>query len=370
MIEAVTVVGDLLRPYGDGRPGGVDRPTLWLWNALKRQINLACGLPVEVLTATGAPALRAWIESLRPQAEADRCWASLYEDIPWSAAFDRLVVAPLRRRFCVGYELPPWLTRLLDAQGVPYVDIRVHPVRFMDDLMFAVRASRPDTQAALLPLAVAESAVIATAGLSEAMCRFITDSNLPDDTLLVVGQRAFDSSQIVGGGFFDVSARTAEIHALCARHPAVVLKPHPFDRASPLLKVAAGAPSRVLGVTSDNVYRLLAQPQISALLTVNSSLAYEAPYFGTRVHALGPLRMRLAWRGAAPDPAAHTALDGIMLAPDFWRVVLAPCTAVSMADGMRLPAKPNRLRIALDSFWNFQELDTDRIPRSAVNNAA
>jgi hypothetical protein len=32
---------------------------------------------------------------------------------------------------------------------------------------------------------------------------------------------------------------------------------------------------------------------------------------------------------------------------------------------MRLRPKPNRLRIALDSFWNYQEIDTDRIPRSA-----
>jgi hypothetical protein len=33
---------------------------------------------------------------------------------------------------------------------------------------------------------------------------------------------------------------------------------------------------------------------------------------------------------------------------------------------MRLRPKPNRLRIALDSFWNFQEIDTDRIPRGAI----
>jgi hypothetical protein len=32
---------------------------------------------------------------------------------------------------------------------------------------------------------------------------------------------------------------------------------------------------------------------------------------------------------------------------------------------MRLPVKPNRLRIALDSFWNYQQIDTDRIPRGA-----
>jgi hypothetical protein len=31
---------------------------------------------------------------------------------------------------------------------------------------------------------------------------------------------------------------------------------------------------------------------------------------------------------------------------------------------MRLRPKPNRLRIALDSFWNYQEIDTDRIPRA------
>jgi hypothetical protein len=39
---------------------------------------------------------------------------------------------------------------------------------------------------------------------------------------------------------------------------------------------------------------------------------------------------------------------------------------VSTADGARLPPKPNRLRIALDSFWNFNEIDTDRIPSGAA----
>jgi hypothetical protein len=33
---------------------------------------------------------------------------------------------------------------------------------------------------------------------------------------------------------------------------------------------------------------------------------------------------------------------------------------------MRLAPKPNRLRIALDSFWNFNEIDTDRVPRRAA----
>ena len=69
MIEGATVVGDLLRPDGSGRPGGTDRPSMWLWNAIKRQIYLASGLPSEALTTA---ALTGWIERLRPQAEADK----------------------------------------------------------------------------------------------------------------------------------------------------------------------------------------------------------------------------------------------------------------------------------------------------------
>lgn len=356
MIEGAVVVGDLLRPDGKGRPGGTDRPTMWLWNAVKRQIYLASGLPSEALTTS---ALTGWIEGQRPQADADAYWASVHDRLPSCAP----VIEHLKRRFCIGYEMPPWLARLLDAHAIPYIDLRVHPVRFLDDLLFAARASTPETQAALLSVAVRESEVFATAGLREAMCCFISEANVPDNTLLVAGQRRFDSTQITGGTFFDAVPMAASIHAICARYPAVVLKPHPLDLHHSLLEVAAAAPTRVMGVINDNVYRMLSVPQISAVLTVNSGLAHEAPYFGKHVHALAPLTVRLAWRGAAPDPDAHASLDDIVLTPDFWRTVLAPHARVTAADGMRLPPKPNRLRIALDSFWNYQEIDTDRIPR-------
>lgn len=365
MIEAATVVGDLLRPDVGGHPGGTDRQTLWLWNAIKRQLHLACGLPVERLTTADAPALCACLHSLRTPANADAYWASVYHALPDDASLSAPILERLRRRFCIGYEMPPWLVRLLDAHAIPYVDLRLHPVRFMDDLMFAVRASCADTRAALLPMAVAESEVLATAGLREAMCRYISEARVPDDTLLVIGQRRFDSTQIIDGGFFDAHKHAAVIHALCAGYPNIALKPHPLDRQHSLLEVAASAPSRVYGVIADNTYRMMALPQVTAILTVNSGVAYEAPYFGKRVHTLAPLHMRLAWRGSAPDAAAHASLDDVVLTPDFWRVVLAPHAPVTAPDGMRLRPKPNRLRIALDSFWNYQEIDTDRIPRPA-----
>lgn len=363
MIDGVVVAGDLLRPAPDGHPGGTDRQTRWLFDAVKRQIGRACGLPVGCLTAVEQPALHATLEASRASAEADDWWAARHTRLPPDSRLATLILGCFRRRFCVGYELPPWLRALLEAEGIPFVDVRLHPIRFLDDLLFAAQASHPDTQAALLSVAVGESLVLATAGLREAMCRYISEACIPDDTLLVIGQKRFDSTQIVDGGFFDAHRHVAAVRAVCAGHVAVALKPHPLDRQHSLLEVAAGAPN-VVGVIGDNTYRMLSLPQVSAILTVNSGTAYEAAYFGKQVHALTPLPLRLGWRGAAPEAALHVSLDDILLTPDFWRLVLAPHGPVTASDGMRLPPKPNRLRIALDSFWNFQQIDTDRIPRA------
>jgi len=195
------------------------------------------------------------------------------------------------------------------------------------------------------------------------MGRLVSEATLPPDTLLVIGQMPFDSTQIIDGTFFDAQTRQAEINAICARHRAVVLKPHPQAPSHSLLHAAAASGANVLGVISDNLYRLLALPEVSAVLTVSSSVAQEAPYFGKIVHALAPPPVRLGWRVDALAADAHASIDDTALSVDFWRLMLAPHVVVTARDGARLPPKPNRLRIALDSFWNFNEIDTDRVPR-------
>jgi hypothetical protein len=363
LISGVTVIGDLLRPDGRGEPGGVDAPIIWLYNAVKRQVLLACGLPVSVLSTRQLPELAAALMAERPVERAALHWASAFDRISDRSAFDRHVTPRLHRQFCIGYELPPCLIAEFDAAAIPYVDVRIHPVRFLDDLLFAVRGPHAGTMAELFRMAVTESEVIATAGLREAMCQMISESSLPDDTMLVLGQRPMDSSQIIDGRFYDAAEQADEIAGLCNSHRAVLLKPHPQEREHSLLLVASGVARNVIGVTDDNLYRLLSLPQVTAVLTVNSSAAHEVPYFGKRLHALAPLCVRFGWRGEVPDADRYASLDDRVLTPDFWRTVLAPHMPVTPVDGVRLVAKPNRLRIALDSFWNFQEIDTDRIPR-------
>ena len=360
-IAGVSIIGDVLRPDGKGRPGGVDRATAWIFDAIKRQVTLACGLPTDLITASGDLALSRWLSTARSPASAHMYWAACFDDLSHCAGLETILAARLHGRFCVGYELPPYLRALLNLWEVSYIDLRVHPIRFLDDLLFAARASDGATRDALLAISVAEAEVIVTAGLCEAMCHMISEARVPSNTLVVVGQRPLDCTQIVAGAFFDAMPRLDEIHAICTQHDAVLLKPHPLEPQHSLLEIAASEPN-VAGVVNDNLYRLLSLPQISAVLTVNSSVAYEAPYFGKRVYALAPLPIKIGWRGTEDATDVYASLDDRVLSVDFWRLVLSPHTPVSNTDGVLLPAKPNRLRIALDSFWNYQEIDTDRVP--------
>jgi hypothetical protein len=360
-LRGVTVMNDFVRSDREGNPGEGDRSAIWLFDAIKRQISVASGLPVHLLGARNCAELHRWVETARPADDADTFWASNYDALPLDSALAGVLLPRLDGQFVVGNEMPAYLQALLTARGVPHLDLRIHPVRFLDDLLFAARASDTGTQHTLAQLAVSQEVVFAAAGLVEAMCRYTADCALPPGTLLVMGQRTMDSSQIVSRQFFDALECQDRVARICAEYAAVLIKQHPYGGNHSLLMAAASA-SNVLAATSDNVYRLLAHPEITGVLTVNSSAAYEARYFGKQIHMLAPEQFSVTWRGDPVSPNAYASIDDCFLAPDFWRMILAPHTPVSPATGQRLPPKPNRLRIAHDSFWNFQEIDTDRIP--------
>jgi hypothetical protein len=358
----VVVIGDLLRPAFDDTQGGVDKQTSWLFHAIRRQVHLACGLNASVLTSEAAPEIMALLTRLRPSSTAKLFWARHFHDAP--AELEAALVARLRGCFCVCYEMPPYLGRLLDRHGIGHIDLRVHPVRFMDDLLFAARCSNADVQRRLVGQSVSHTEVLATIGLREAMLDLVQPARMPPDTLLVLGQQRWDSSQIASDGFFDPEARIDVIERLCGRHQTVAIKPHPNGADGPLIEIVQRLrPDAV--VAEDNVYRLLSCPNVAAVLSVNSSVAIEAELFGKPSHTLAPQPIRASWRGDALGSAYYASVDDFFLTTDFWRMVLQPHIAVTALDGERLPAKPNRLRLALGAFWNFQQIDTDLIPRPA-----
>ena len=86
----------------------------------------------------------------------------------------------------------------------------------------------------------------------------------------------------------------------------------------------------------------------------------EAAFFGKRTHYVYSPATEVRYRGDAAD-GGHWSVHSEFLAPDLWRDLLAPVVAATGKDGDVAPAKPNRLRIALQSFWGYDQIDADTL---------
>ena len=92
---------------------------------------------------------------------------------------------------------------------------------------------------------------------------------------------------------------------------------------------------------------------------MRSSTVTEAGYFGKRADYVFQPPFRFARDGALPQGREYVGLYNDYLAPDFWRGILSGVMETTPEDDMRVPEKPNRLRLSLREFWNFNEIDTD-----------
>lgn len=257
----------------------------------------------------------------------------------------------------VGCELPDLLLRILDAAGVAVVDVFSYPVRFMDDLVLALRTNRADIHALLLHHAFARDAAVLQAGLIKSKAAWMAPPlPLRPGTALVLGQVADDRAAIdPATGRFRQLADYADAIADLVRGAAMVLfKPHPYDRGDS----STQRMMRELGSvqwTDANLYHLLARPEIETVCAVNSSGLAEAELFGKRVVRLAP---SLDVYGEAPPRAAGgygeaVPQDGAWCDPSFWRTV-----RTGQDGGAPLLApRDNRLRRSLNADWGFSAID-------------
>ena len=125
-LQGVTVLGDVLRPNPEGMPGGVDGQIGWLHLVLRHTVQAACGLAPKLLSPSSCPTLHGLITAERSPAAAPSYWAARHGRMLPRSPIRDLLEEQLTGQFCIGYELPPYLVRLLDTLRVPYIDLRVH----------------------------------------------------------------------------------------------------------------------------------------------------------------------------------------------------------------------------------------------------
>lgn len=335
-IWRIVFSGGVLHPQGDeeGR---------WLLRLLGPQASDAARLPVERVGAdegfdTGRAyglwgAERSWPgwAAIADAGVAPSGVLTLFE-----AAYDGAVV--------VGFGMTEVAKRVLSRIGVPFLDFAIHPVRFLEDLFFAVQTNDPGVFAAMLSHHADASRFRAAAGLVAASLGQAPLA-MPSSTLLV-GQRARDPALLRNGAFADFASFPDAVRAASGPGGAIAFHPHPAE-ATDFGLLAAGMPFAAVRPMRGDPHALLASGMVARVVGLSSPLLTAARHFGVEAERLLSDPFDLPDRAADAVPGQHLSIVDGAFETDFWRDALAPLVAVTAPDGLRWRRPPNSLRTAL-----------------------
>jgi hypothetical protein len=363
-VKRIVFTGDFLRPSVAGTRPTQHNNIRWLKNLVAAQIDMATRLPQSVVS-WGVDGVKdgqltfADVVSIYADFGLDHKiedWAQIHGAERLPTSFEAILDYFFADSLAIAFELPPYLEHYFERRGIPFLAATIHPVRFLDDIFLGWRSNSPEIGERLFAHRIDEDFIRTMAGIQRASAARTMVQALKPNSALFVMQTWYDQTQIEKGRFVSAENFLDQIVAIAREHSELLLKEHPIDTNPATALIRSSVPN--LRMVTGNIYGYLSVPEISLIGTLSSSVGVEAPYFGVPTRFL--LRNPLHCRRTAEDPAdGYVGILDAFLAPDFWREMLEPLVPVGAADGIRVPAKPNRLRISLRSFWNFNQIDTD-----------
>lgn len=350
-IDRIVVTGDVLRQR---RTSGSSQNTNieWLFHQVRPALTLLTDLPVSSLLFTGdADCLGTQIYRSNRLPVAYDSWVRLFNRTPASRELG-LIWSRLDGALVVGFELPEILRRGLDLVQIPYVDFTVHPVRFLDDLVFGLRSNIPDLAAHLQPHVLREAEIAIGAGQARStLCKLPRLPLCVDGECLglFAGQTADDKVLIEGDRFLGSDDFLDQFAELSAAHETLLVKPHPLvQQSSTALTLSRLFPN--VALVDANFYHLLSHEAITDVYSITSSTSIEARYFDKRGIHLHTYPYEFTEDSAADG--RYLSIHPDFFLPDFWSSVLGlvGCDVRKTAP-LRIAPQRSRMRQTLRSYW-------------------
>jgi uncharacterized membrane protein len=175
----------------------------------------------------------------------------------------------------IGFETPETELAYLSENNVPWINLCIHPLRFLDDLYFEVTTS----------FSYAMQSNSASMGLIDLCvetfsqkCVSRSRQSTPK-TLLICGQDWIDKSIYFDGGFRQINDYIPQLDVIVKQYERVLYKPHPAHESAEIAELVTQRYQAHL-CNNTNIYELFVAEGIDTVCAISSSVLTEAPCFG------------------------------------------------------------------------------------------
>ncbi len=351
----IIITGDILRPSPDGTPNQ-NNNIRWFYHLFNWQITRAADSPVQLLL---------WDEvnggfdgkkfyALNGLEVSPESWVTLFDAKEVENPSEDYFLKFFSDSLVIGFELPEVFINIFQKHAITYIDFAIHPIRFLDDVFFGVRTNNKRIFGDLLKYRTSEDLYYIQANIHKATVSRMPELKLEPNSCLFVGQTELDRSLIENGRAFKAISFIDEINKIASGYSKLYYKPHPY--AIDKVKVyEALSQSTQCEYIDENVYQILSSENIKEVITISSSVATEATYFGKRSTCL----LRESIHTLKEEESDFSSipyipiLDGFF-SQRFWSDILC---SEGIHGSLSIGFGNSRLRKSLQNFWGYNFLD-------------
>ncbi len=359
-IERIIITSDLLRPmWVDGK--AQNKETIRInkyYDFLIWQLTTATELPVIKLSTQNSDwDFFALYKHLGVEFKNVNSWLEVYDTQTITSNAIEYFNSFFHDSFIICHEMPPIFKKLCDTLNIGYIDIRIHPVRFLDDHLFGMSTNTVEVFEKIKKYLVDDRSFYLYANLYKATADFYSLS-LDKNSALIAGQTNVDAALYENGTVHTIYEYEDAIRELGEKYKTVYYKAHPFNNdLKGIYEFLNKFP--FIKYTDENIYKLLSCDEIKGVYAISSGVLTEAEYFGKESYPFFRKFNKYSYdKNVSFSSNIYLTIQNDFYNPIFWRNIFDGTLPVkNECIDMPVPFRGNRMRAALNDYWGNTVFD-------------
>ncbi|MCR5665901.1 MAG: glycosyltransferase [Eubacterium sp.] len=289
----------------------------------------------------------------------DEEWLKIYDlkDVPSEAI--EYYGNYIKDALVIYIEMPLIFKKIHNQLDIPYIDLTVHPIRFLDDHLLGVATNVKTIFDKMKKYQVDEKLFYLHANSIRAQ---VDQYQLPiePNSALIAGQTNVDKALYCDGRCLSIQDYESKILEMGEVYDVVYYKAHPFNRnLSKIYDFLKQFPFVKICPSDWNTYKMLSNPNLKKVYAITSGVLYEAPYFEKNIEFLYKPCFKFDYsKQVEYDEDNYLSIGNEIMNPIFWKDVLSDDVEINVeCTQVRYENVPNRIRAAFNDYWSFTEFD-------------
>lgn len=301
-------------------------------------------------------------------------WGELYYRDEYNEKAYEYIKSIFEDSLVISYEMDVCILRILDYFKIPYIDMYISPVRFMEDQLFSMTSNSEKIYKKILEYKLPEEQIYMHANYLSTFYKQKDYNKIQkNQAVLFIGQTAFDRSLInpETGEIYSILNHKEEFKEAIKGFKKIYYKRHPkASNDAPILDYLMTLAD--VEITEENFYSMCSRPDIKKVVAISSGGLIEAKYFGKETQALLHPSVNLQYDNDF-DKDKYINVYEHFFSLHYWAEILSPIIKTKdFPKELGFYGSKNKLRNSRGyrDWWGYQDFDHEMLKseKSKDNN--